>query len=54
MPSEMFERLWFECGLPNSTFEKKKQLINISYNPLKQQKNQFLEELSRSIDLAVP
>ena len=32
---ELFESLWIECSLNNSTSNKKKQLINISYNPKK-------------------
>ena len=49
----LFESLWIECNLNNNAHYKKKQLINISYNPTKSSMDSFLEELSTSIDFAV-
>ena len=37
----------------NNSFNKRKQLINVSYNPNKSLYHQFLEELSVSIDHAI-
>ena len=48
-----FESLWIECNINNDVSNKKKQLINVSYNPNKALLNSFLEELSTSIDYAV-
>ena len=54
MSSEIFESLWVEFDLTNSTSEKKKQLINISYNSHKKLKDLFSEEFSIRIDIAAP
>ena len=48
---KVFESLWVECSLINSSM-KRKLLINISYNP-QSLTDAFLEELSTSIDYAV-
>ena len=32
---KLFESLWVECNLNNNSSMKRKQLINISYNPQK-------------------
>ena len=50
---KVFESLWVECSLNNNSSMKRKQLINISYNPQKSLTDAFLEELSTSIDYAV-
>ena len=47
------ESLWIECSVNNNSSNKKKQLINVSYNPKKSLYHQFLEELSFSIDHAI-
>ena len=48
-----FESVWIECNINNDVSNKKKQLINVSYNPNKALLNIFLEELSTSIDYAI-
>ena len=40
LDKESFESLWVECNIDNGT-NKKKQLINISYNPNKSLINNF-------------
>ena len=50
---KLFESLWVECNLNNNSSMKRKQLINISYNPQKSLTDAFLEELSTSIDYAI-
>ena len=47
---KLSESLWIECSLNNSTSNRQKQLINISYNPKKTYYQQFLEELSLTTD----
>ena len=48
-----FESLWIECNMTTKNEFKKKQLINISYNPKKTLYHLFLEQLSQSIDSAI-
>ena len=48
-----FESLWIECNITSDLTFRKKQLINISYNPSKNLLDSFLEELSTSIDYAI-
>ena len=50
---KVFESLWVECSLNNNSSIKRKQLINIGYNPQKSLTDAFLEVLSTSIDYAV-
>ena len=49
---KVFESLWVECSLNNNSSMKRKQLINISYNPQTSLTDAFLE-LSTSIDYAI-
>ena len=39
-----FESVWIECNINKNASNKKKQLINVSYNPNKALLNTFLEE----------
>ena len=48
-----FENVWIECNINNNASNKKKQLINVSYNPKKALLNTFLKEISTSIDHAI-
>ena len=48
-----FESVWIECNINKDVSNKKKQLINVSYNPNKALLNTFLEELSTSKDFAI-
>ena len=48
-----FESLWIECNINNDVSNKKKQLINVKFDPNKALLNSFLEELSTSIVYAV-
>ena len=47
-----FESVWIACNINNDVSNKKKQLINVSYNSNKALLNTFLEEVSTSIDNA--
>ena len=48
-----FGSLWIECNMTTKNEFRKKQLINISYNPKKTLNHLFLEQLSQSIDSAI-
>ena len=45
-----FDSIWVECRNDFSKNCKKTMLINVTYNPMKQFQNDFLEQLERNID----
>ena len=45
-----FDSIWVECRNDFSKNCKKTMLINVTYNPMKQFQNDFLEQLETNID----
>ena len=51
--TELFESLWVELKRPQVASRVNKVLLNVSYNPQKSFSGLFLENLSKSIEVAM-
>ena len=51
--TELFESIWIEFELPQLASHVNKVLLNVSYNPQKSLSGLFLENLSKSIEVAM-